>query len=224
MKSLYTEKEFINCSANDLLPIECYYCHNKFFVIKKEIVRSTKGHVRHPPKNYCSRRCAALYKNRSILCTCSNCGKPMKRIKSQFNSKNYCSRSCSATYNNTHKTKGTRISKLEKWLQQELPKLYPNLEFHFNRKDTINSELDIYIPSLKLAFELNGIFHYEPIYGPEKLKQIQNNDSRKFQACIENQIELCIIDTSSITYFKLEKVNNVLIIIKNIINTRLVSD
>jgi len=45
--------------------------------------------------------------------------------------------------------------------------LYPDLVIHFNKKDAINSELDIYIPSLKLAFELNGIFHYEPIFGKE---------------------------------------------------------
>ena len=80
---------------------------------------------------------------------------------------------------------------------------YPNLEIHYNRKDAINSELDIYIPELELAFELNGIFHYEPIYGAEKLQQIQNNDDRKFQACLEKGISLCIIDTSSLKYFKL---------------------
>jgi hypothetical protein len=99
--------------------------------------------------------------------------------------------------------------------------LYPNLEFHFNRKDAINSELDIYIPTLKLAFELNGIFHYEPIYGSEKLDQIKNNDSRKYQACIEKNIELCIIDSSGLKYFKPEKCQKYLDIITNIINTKL---
>lgn len=60
----------------------------------------------------------------------------------------------------------------------------------------------IYFPSLKLAFELNGIFHYEPIYGSDKLSSIQNNDHRKFAACHEAGISLCIIDTSKQTYFK----------------------
>ena len=102
-----------------------------------------------------------------------------------------------------------------------LPTKYPDLEFYFNRKDAINSELDIYIPKLKLAFELNGIFHYEPIYGADKLNQTQNNDRRKFQACLEQGIELCIIDTSSLSYFKPDKVQKYLDIIVNIINSKL---
>ena len=91
-------------------------------------------------------------------------------------------------------------------------------KFHFNRKDAINSELDIYIPELKLAFELNGIFHYESIYGSEKLNQIQNNDNRKFQACLEQGIELCIIDTSWIKHNTLPKMTKVLSIVEKVID------
>lgn len=134
---------------------------------------------------------------------------------------NFCSKSCAATYRNTHKTTGNRRSKLEKYLEYELPILYPTLDFHFNRKDTINSELDIFIPSLKLAFELNGIFHYEPIYGSDKLAQIQNNDTRKFQACIENGIEMCTIDSSGLKYFKPKSAEKYLRIIVNIIDAKL---
>lgn len=140
------------------------------------------------------------------LTVCNQCKNQFHRKTSQLkrSTNNFCSRSCAATYNNTHKTHGTRRSKLEVWLAQQLPSLYPLLEFHFNHKDAINAELDIYIPSLKLAFELNGLFHYEPIFGPEKLAQIQTNDERKFQACLEKGIELCLIDVSSFSYFKVE--------------------
>ena len=77
--------------------------------------------------------------------------------------------------------------------------------------------------SLKLAFELNGIFHYEPIYGKKKLAQIQNNDSRKFQACIENNIEFCLIDVSQLKYFKPQNAQKFLDIITSIINLKLAS-
>lgn len=132
----------------------------------------------------------------------------------------FCSQNCAGKYNMEHKTKGTRRSKLEIWLEEEMKNKY-NFEIIFNGKETINSELDIYIPSLKLAFELNGIFHYEPIYGSDKLNNIQNNDNRKFQACLERGIELCIIDTSKEKQFKKEKSIKYLNIINDIIKNKI---
>jgi hypothetical protein len=72
-----------------------------------------------------------------------------------------------------------------------------------------------------LAFELNGIFHYEPIYGDNKLEQIQNNDNRKFQACLEKNIELCIIDTSQLKYFKEKNCLKYLEIVQSVVGNRL---
>lgn len=142
--------------------------------------------------------------NRMIKCCCLNCGKSFDKYQNQVqrSPNHFCSRSCAATYNNTHKTKGIRRSKLEQWIEEQLNALYPDLEIHYNRKDAINAELDIYIPSMKLAFELNGIFHYEPIYGKDKLDQIQENDQRKHQSCYEAGIEICWIDSSGLKYFK----------------------
>ena len=85
----------------------------------------------------------------------------------------------------------------------------------------IDAELDIYIPSLNLAFELNGIFHYEPIFGEKKLNSTKNNDKRKFQACLEKNIELCIIDTSTQKYFKENTSNIYLDIILKITDNKL---
>lgn len=161
------------------------------------------------------------YKNPSTCKQCSNIIKVSDNEKVRhIRKKIFCTKSCAVTYNNTHKQIGTRISKLEIWLKEQLTIQYPNLEIHYNRKDAINSELDIYIPSLKLAFELNGIFHYEPIYGQEKLQKIQNNDDRKFQACLERGIELCIIDTSSLKYFKLKNIEKYKNIIFSIIEKK----
>ena len=153
---------------------------------------------------------------------CDYCGKSIEKLPSEIkHSKNhFCGQSCSAIFNNTNKSFGIRRSKLEIYLEECLRSLYPKLEIHFNRKDTINSELDIYVPSLKLAFELNGIFHYEPIFGEEKLKNIKNNDNRKFQACLEKQIELCIIDVSRQKYFKKKQSEEYLNIIISLINAK----
>jgi len=59
-----------------------------------------------------------------------------------------------------------------------------------------------------------------PIHGEDKLEQIQNNDNRKFQACHERGIELCVIDTSQQKYFKEKSSIKYLNIIIKIINIR----
>ena len=164
---------------------------------------------------------------------CTNCNAVIsydtanarKRDRSYKTYKNlFCNKSCAATYNNTHKTHGTRRSKLENWLEIKLSELFPGIVIHFNKKDAIDSELDIYIPSLNLAFELNGIYHYEPIHGAKLLSNIQNNDKRKFQACLERDIELCIIDSSKLVYFKESNAVPYLNIITDIINTKMVEN
>lgn len=167
-----------------------------------------------------------VYGNPALEVTCLACNSRFK--KSYCDTVQYpnhfCSRSCAATYNNKHKKHGTRRSKLEVWLEQELTKLYPELVFQFNSKEAIGSELDIYIPSLKLAFELNGIFHYEPIFGDKKLNQIQVNDQNKFQACQASGISLCILDVSGLSYFKPTNAQKYLVVIQDVINKRLGAD
>lgn len=203
MIKLFTEEEFNNSIVSDKLPCRCYECNAIFYKTKRAISDALLNRRGHNGK-YCSDKCIGKSKITSLTVSCKNCNKEFTKKLNQIKKfpNHFCSSSCAATYNQLHKTKGTRVSKLEVWLQDQLSIQYPDLEIHYNRKDVINSELDIYIPSLKLAFELNGIFHYEPIYGEEKLKQIQNNDNRKFQACLEKKIEFVIIDTSSQKYFK----------------------
>jgi len=203
MIKLFTDEEFDNAKTKQLLPLMCKSCKKTFFLTKHRIQDSILERCR-TTGDYCCRRCFFDFTKPPLLLPCDNCGKIFrKKPKDMKKTKNnFCGHSCSATYQNTHKTTGTRCSKLEKWLSVKLVEKFPLIEFHFNRKDAIVSELDIYIPSLKLAFELNGLFHYEPIYGSDKLKSIQNNDNRKFQACLEKGIELCIIDVSKHTYFK----------------------
>ena len=42
-----------------------------------------------------------------------------------------------------------------------------------------NLEIDLLIPSHKLAIEVDGITHYYPVYGQERLEMQQNADRRK---------------------------------------------
>ena len=178
-------------------------------------------------RKFCNNHCSAIYTNshrkKKPKKKCKNCGKEItKTINKRNKTGNYfCNSSCAATYNNTHKTKGVRRSKLELWIESKLSELYPNLEILYCDKTTINSELDIYIPSLKLAIELNGIYHYEPIHRIDKLNRIQNNDANKFQLCLQHGISMCIIDTSSQKYFKESSSIKFLNIITEIINKNL---
>lgn len=221
MISLYTETEFNNAKSRDKLPLVCLNCNNTFFKSKKDIIDAINN-TTSSRCIYCSDKCQKEHLYPPVYVNCEQCNKTFKKKRSQIKKTklNFCSHKCSATYYNLHKTTGTRRSKLEKWLEQQLNFLYPNTVIKYNSKEEINSEFDIYIPSLKLAFELNGIYHYEPIHGIDKLSKVQSNDNRKFQACIEHGIELCIIDVSGMKYFKESNAKKYLDIIVNILNIK----
>lgn len=154
---------------------------------------------------------------------CDNCNKTFEKQINQIKKSkhHFCCSSCAGTYHNAHKTHGCRRSKIEFWIEKELTKLYPNIPILYNDVKTAELELDIYIPTLFLAFELNGIFHYEPIFGLNKLSKTQCNDQSKFQKCIAKNIELCVIDISSLSYFKEQKAQKYLNIITSIIDSKL---
>lgn len=187
--------------SRELVTLSCNLCGTNYTAAKNTIQAAiSKG----CELNFCSRSCNNERKfNREII-TCTHCNKKHEKTPSRVNTNgnNFCSSSCATTFNNINKKHGTRRSKLEGWLEVQLLLIYPTLEFCFNKKDAIGSELDIYIPSLSTAIELNGIFHYKPIYGHAKLHSIQNNDQEKIVQCKSNGITLHTIDTSSQQYFR----------------------
>lgn len=223
MKPLYTKEQFENSKSTDKLPCECRECKNVFYRTKHNIKDSLNVNLK-TTIDFCGKICYGISQRTKEKYFCKQCNKEVLKKPSQIKKSKsgnvFCSHSCSCTYKNMHKTTGSCRSKLEIWLELKLTTLYPNLQILFNDKTIINSELDIYFPSLKLAFELNGIFHYEPIFGKEKLNKAKNNDQRKFQACIEHGIELCIIDTSAQKYVKDSTSQKYLDIIKNIISKK----
>ncbi len=226
MTPLYTPDEFQKSKCSDLLPFECKNCKTTYYKRQHHIRSILSG---GGDTNYCSRKCmGAGYAEPRHLFECEQCGGVAECSNGHLALRertglrhHFCSSSCNASYQNAHKTRGDKRSKLERWIETQLTTLYPVLEIHYNRRDAIKGELDIYIPSLKLAIELNGIFHYEPIYGEEKLNRTQTNDTRKFQACLERGIELCIIDTSKMSYFKESRCKPYLDIIINVMSQRI---
>ena len=155
--------------------------------------------------------------------TCKNCDVAfLKEARFAKEDRNYfCGSSCSVSYNNKRREVGKKRSKLEMWIEPRLKEDFPNLDIHFNRKDAINSELDIYIPSLKLAIEINGRFHYEPVFGQALLEATQKNDREKEAACKKRGIEFVVIDASSLKFLTHKKGYRYLRKINEIIKDRL---
>lgn len=218
MIPLFSNSEFVESEYNNLLPLQCKQCRCVFYRTKRKICRYV-----NPDKpntgDFCCSKCQFEGQKTAILICCKNCNVEFLRVPAAINKKsnNFCSQSCAATFNNKNKKFGTRCSKLEQWIKEQLSVLYPSLEIKYNDKHIINSELDIYIPELKIAFEINGIFHYKPIHGLEKFSKIRENDLFKLEVCQKLYIDLYLIDTSKHNYVTpntsqiyLEKIINVI--------------
>lgn len=210
--------------SRDKIPLICEQCNKIFYRPKNKI----QAGILNYKTCCCSLTCSRLLHHKllgksSIVVDCKNCGKNFKKTTSAIKKtkNNFCCQSCAAIYNNKNKNTGIKRSKLELWVETNLTKLYPTLKILYNNKSAINSELDIYIPSLKLAFELNGIVHYKPIYGNDKFSQIIKNDNEKIKQCIMTNISLHIIDTSSQKCVNESTSTKFLQIITNIINNKL---
>lgn len=216
MVPLYSQEEFNSAKRTDLLPYQCIYCKKTFYKWKGAI-NDILNPNREETGNYCSQKCSNNHRFPPTFKPCETCGSPVKitQYKLKINKHIFCSRKCAGKYSSTHRKHGYKISKLELWLQEKLNQQFQNLEILYNQNNTINNELDIYIPTLRLAFELNGIFHYKPIYGKQCLENQKRIDLLKQEKCLNNGIKLIIIDTSSQTYFH-EKTSH--IYLKNIIN------
>ena len=213
MIPLYTDHEFLSAGYKTLLPLKCEHCGKIFNKTKNAIqCAALRKNRTYEGVRFCSRKCKGIAQTLDHpYIPCEQCGKSFRKLQIEIkrtekrHGRHYCSHSCATRWRNLHKTTGVTVSRMEKWIAEELAKTYPSMEFHFNKKDAIGGELDIYIPSLKLAFELNGLFHYEPTFGQKKLEDTQRNDQRKVRTCLQMGIKLVVIDTSKLTQFKPEK-------------------
>lgn len=157
------------------------------------------------------KRCATWYNN-----VCSHCG---SNYSTKSKKSSYCSGSCRNLHLKLHThahSSGTSRSKIEKFVEAKLKLEYKDTKFRFNDKTTIQYELDIYLPDLKLAFELNGVFHYIPIHGKHVLEKIQYRDKQKIIQCQQQGIKLHTIELEN-KYFTEERKNKVYDYISKII-------
>lgn len=149
---------------------------------------------------FCSIKCRYAYQEKGNDFLCAWCFENIRKTPAQIRQTKtnvFCTKSCAALYNNRHKQYGTRRSKLECYLEQQLKSHFPDLHFLSNSRKPIDLELDFYFPELKLAIEINGFLHYRPIYGSEKLKRIQELDKEKALRCSQANIRICVIEVSN---------------------------
>jgi len=220
--------ESLKLKSRDLIPIKCEECGGTAFQKKHHIIKVAYSSPEAETlfssiETFCSRKCLGIYRDKKRKVECLYCGREFLKLNAECirTPKHYCSHSCSAKSSNKNKTTGFNRSKLEFYIEKELLLLFPNLEVICNDRKEIGYELDFFIPSLRLAFELNGIFHYEPIYGTDKLDKTKFNDSQKFGLCRDKLISLCVIDTTSLKYFKEGKAKEFLDIIVSIIKEKM---
>jgi len=147
--------------------------------------------------NLCSKKCTGVFQRKRIKTNCGCCFRPIevnhRVLKYSKSGKAFCSQSCAATYNNKLRRKSRR-TKIEIKFYNLRVKEFPNLDILPNDKTMLDGlEVDVAIPSLKLAIEWNGVVHFKPIYGQTKLDKIQNKDAKKLKIAANKNINLITI-------------------------------
>ena len=202
---LQTTEEIKQLKSTQFIKMLCPICSNTFDKVKKEYTRCIKELPTYV--FYCSRKCYQQPKKKLQTVACDYCKKPFTKKNSELKrtNLNFCSRSCLGYYTNANKVSGKTRSKLELRLEEQLKKDFTLDIVYSDRVALKGLELDIYIPDIKIAFEIQGIFHYQPIFGKEKLNSIQERDDRKRKLCSELGIKLIPINVSMYTYITKER-------------------
>jgi hypothetical protein len=236
---LLTPEKVNTPNGKELLDIVCENCGQIFAKPKSFVRRCLKLQTSGTKweKNagkFCSRKCANNFLGKSkVKCSCDGCGTLFDsyRYRQRLYSRIYCSnecklKSCQCEAGSLLTKRPQHLShrsKLEIWIEKELSNFFPSLDILFGNTSLIGSELDIAIPSLDLAFELNGIFHYAAIFGELKLSKIQANDAKKINACLDKNIELYVLDTSKQTNFSEKSSKEFLDYIVELINAKILN-
>lgn len=206
MKLLTSTVEFAALKRHEQAKMQCLHCRKIFLLEKYRVERA----VERGTGKYCSQTCARHARRTSREVLCANCEITFRKhgVELKRTSAHFCSRSCSAQYNNRRKKFGaTRRSKAEDYLCKLVRRDFPQLVLVQNDRSLLPSglEIDIFIPSCKLAIELNGPIHYYPLFGESKLRKIQAADVQKQLEIESIGCNLIVVDISAYGYFKKAK-------------------
>lgn len=105
-------------------------------------------------------------------------------------------------------------SKMELYLVNELRKAGYAVEFH--KVGLIPSdklEIDIFLPELKLAIEIDGISHFEPIWGEANLQRHERSDSRKSGLLLAHGYAMLRVKQTTKTLSQKKKRNTLAVIL-----------
>jgi hypothetical protein len=144
-----------------------------------------------------------------------------KLCKTITNPRHCCSLVCFRVLQKYFKNWGSSRSKLEIEVEVALKKIF-HFEILFNKK-TIGYELDIDIPCLDLAIEINGPTHYKVIFDEEKLLRTQKLDKEKAAECLRLNKHLIVINVSEDKNLKIvrqQRINEIIEIINKKIAER----
>ena len=175
--------------------LKCDCCQKTFERLL--VYYQSKKKLRNQKLHFCSKKCKDLKQITKFNTICKYCNKKISVIKSAVKKSKsgnfFCNTSCAASYNNKFKRKSRR-SKIEIKFYNLLVKEFPQLNILPNDKIMLDGlEVDVSIPSLKLAIEWNGIVHFKPIYGNYQLNKIQNRDVEKLKIASNKNINLIVI-------------------------------
>lgn len=135
---------------------------------------------------------------------CGNCGKKLFRTRCAIaKSKSglfFCSKSCRMVHFNLNakRTYPKRKSYAETFLASIIRESFPLLTVRENDRTVLDSrlELDIWMPEKRLAIELNGPFHYFPIFGQDRLDRVQKRDESRLIELRQKNIGFMTLDIS----------------------------
>jgi hypothetical protein len=169
--------------------INCMWC-GILFSKKQSLFSYRENH-------FCSRLCSSRFQDKKHNVECFVCGKHFRKSKyqSEKRPRHCCSSECVKVLNNNFKDWASNRSKLELAIENHLGVIFSGLDIRYNKTD-MGYELDIFIPDLKLAIEINGIYHYENIFKNNRFERTQQIDNEKVDKCRELGVNLFVINVS----------------------------